>query len=142
MELSLTYSATNALKLTANAALVDVDRTVSGGFWGGDVEAPEATYNLGLAWAPLDRLQLLADARYVGERWNPDNTIPAYMVVDTSARWRFNEDLSIALRIDNLFDELYASSPYLPCRYVAGRQTAHFQRELGLSLLLSGTPRQ
>ena len=112
VEFSLTYAATNALKLTANAALVDVDRTVSGGFWGGDVEAPEATYNLGLAWAPLDRLQLLADARYVGERWNPDNTMPPYMVVDTSARWRFNEDLSIALRIDNLFDELYASSPY------------------------------
>ena len=112
VELSLTYAPTNALKLTANAAFVDVDRTVSGGFWGGDVEAPEETYNLGLAWAPLDRLQLLADARYVGKRWNPDNSIPSYTVVDASAHWHFNEDLSIALRIDNVFDELYASSPY------------------------------
>lgn len=112
LEFSLTYAPTNALKLTANAAFVDVDRTVAGGFWGGDVEAPEETYNLGLAWAPLDRLQLLADARHVGMRWNPDNSIPSYTVVDASARWHFDEDLSIALRIDNVLDELYASSPY------------------------------
>ncbi len=130
VELSLTYAPTNTLKLTANAAFVDVDRTVSGGFWGGDVEAPEETYNLGLAWAPLDRLQLLADARYVGKRWNPDNSIPSYTVVDTSARWHFNEDLSIVMRVDNVFDELYASSPY----YLADMWLVGKPRTYNLSL--------
>ena len=130
VELSLTYAPTDALKLTANSAFVDVDRTVSGGFWGGDVEAPEETYNLGLAWAPLDRLLLLVDARYVGKRWNPDNTIPSYTVFDASVRWRFNEDLSMVLRIDNAFDELYASSPY----YLADMWLVGQPRTYSLSL--------
>ena len=130
VELSVTFAPTDALKLTANAAFVDVDRTVSGGFWGGDVEAPDKTYNLGLAWAPGDKLQVLADARFVGMRWNPDNAIPAYTVVDASAHWHFNEDLSIALRIDNVFDELYASSPY----YLADAWLVGKPRTLNLSV--------
>ncbi len=110
VELSLTYAPTSTLKLTANGSLVDVDRTVSAG--GATVEAPEETYNLGVAWAPLDRLQLLADARYVGKRYHPVTPIPSYTVVDTSARWHFNQDLSIVMRVDNVFDELYASAAY------------------------------
>ena len=110
VELSLTYAPTNTLKLTANGSLVDVERTVSAG--GATVEAPEETYNLGVAWAPLDKLQLLADARYVGKRYHPVTPIPSYTVVDTSARWHFNEDLSIVLRVDNVFDEVYASAAY------------------------------
>ena len=108
VEFGLTYALTNALQLTANGTLVDVERTALG--W--QVDAPEETFNLGLAWAPLDKLLVLADARYVGERFNVDNPIPSYTVVDTSARWRFNEDLSMALRVDNVFDELYASTLY------------------------------
>lgn len=100
VEVSLAFALTNALKLTANGTHVDVGRT------GKTVEAPEETYNLGFAWAPLDRLQLLADARYVGERFHPVSPIPAYTVVDTSARWHFNQDLSMVLRIDNVLDEL------------------------------------
>ena len=111
VEFSLAFALTNALKVTANGALVDVDRT-SEGLWD-PVEAPEETYNLGLAWAPLDKLQLLADARYVGERFHPVMpSLPSYTVVDTSARWHFNQDLSMVLRIDNVFDELYADTAY------------------------------
>ena len=113
VEFSLAYAPTETLQLTANGTLVNVERTVGGGCgWCADVEAPEETYNLGLAWAPLDKLRLLADARYVGKRFHPENPIPSYTVVDTSARWRFTEDLSIALRVDNVFDELYASAAY------------------------------
>lgn len=111
VEFSLAFALTNALKVTANGTLVDVDRT-SEGIWD-PVEAPEETFNLGFAWAPLDRLQLLADARYVGERFHPVNpSLPSYTVVDTSARWHFNQDLSMVLRVDNVFDELYASAVY------------------------------
>ena len=110
VELSLTYAPTSTLKLTANGSLVDVENTVSAG--GANVEAPEETYNLGVAWAPLDKLQLLADARYVGKRYHPVTPIPSYTVVDTSARWHFNQDLSIVMRVDNVFDELYASAAY------------------------------
>ena len=73
---------------------------------------PEETFNLGLVWAPVGKLQLSADGRYVGERAHPDGPIPSYTVVDASARWRFNPDLSVALRLDNVFDELYAVSAY------------------------------
>ena len=110
VELSLAFALTNALKVTANGTLVDVDRTVTAG--GTATEAPEETYNLGFAWVPLDRLQLLADARYVGERFHPVTPMPSYTVVDTSARWHFNQDLSMVLRIDNVFDELYATTAY------------------------------
>ena len=128
VEFSLALALTNALKVTANGALVDVDRT-SEGIWG-PVEAPEETYNLGLAWAPLDRLQLLADARHVGERFHPFNPIPSYTVVDTSARWHFNQDLSMVLRIDNVFDELYASAAY----YYPGMWLVGKPRTFNLSL--------
>lgn len=110
VELSLTYALSEALTLTANGTVVDLDRTV--GANGATVEAPEETFNLGLSWAPLGYLQILADARHVGERYHQVLPIPSYTVVDTSARWRFNDDLSVALRIDNLFDELYASAAY------------------------------
>lgn len=83
-----------------------------------------------MAWAPGDKLQVLADARFVGLRWNPDNAIPAYTVVDASAHWHFNDDLSIALRIDNVFDELYASSPY----YLADAWLVGKPRTLNLSV--------
>ena len=110
VELSLTYALTDAFTLTANGTVVDLERTV--GANGATVEAPEETFNLGLSWAPLGNLRILADARHVGERYHPVLPIPSYTVVDTSARWRFNDDLSVALRIDNLFDELYASAAY------------------------------
>lgn len=108
VEFNFTYGLTDALTLTAAGTVLDAE-TDTGAT---PREVPEKTWNLGLVWAPLDKLQLSADARYVGARFHPDNPIPSYTVVDTSARWRFSPDLSMALRVDNLFDELYAVSAY------------------------------
>jgi len=118
VELSLSYVLTDALILTGGGtslnAQTDTGATPNG--------IPEDTYNLGLAWSPLDRLQLLADARYVGKRAHPSNPIPAHTVVDASARWRHSEDLSVALRIDNTFDETYAVTEYYyPNTWLVGK---------------------
>ncbi len=108
VEFNLTYGLTDDLTLMATGTVLDAETDT------GETsrEVPEETFNLGLVWAPLGKLQLSADGRHVGERAHPDNPIPSYTVVDASARWRFNPDLSVALRVDNLFDELYAVSAY------------------------------
>ena len=118
VEFSLTAALADALTLTATGVLLDAETDT------GETprEVPEETFNLGLVWAPLGKLQFSADARYVGERAHPDNPIPSYTVVDASARWRFNEDLSVAMRVDNVFDELYAVSAYYwPNTWLVGK---------------------
>ncbi len=108
VEFNLRYGLTDALTLTAVGTVLDAETDA------GETprEVPEETFNLGLVWAPVGKLQLSADGRYVGERAHPDGPIPSYTVVDASARWRFNPDLSVALRVDNVLDELYAVSAY------------------------------
>ena len=118
VEFSLTAALADALTLTATGVLLDAETDT------GDTprEVPEETFNLGLVWTPLGELQFSADARYVGERAHPDNPIPSYTVVDASARWRFNEDLSVAVRVDNVLDELYAVSAYYwPNTWLVGK---------------------
>ncbi|MYA09075.1 MAG: TonB-dependent receptor [Holophagales bacterium] len=118
VEFSLTAALADAVTLTATGVLLDAETDT------GETprEVPEETFNLGLVWAPLGKLQFSADARYVGERAHPDNPIPSYTVVDASARWRFNEDLSVAMRVDNVFDELYAVSAYYwPNTWLVGK---------------------
>ena len=118
VEISLSYLLTDALILTGSGTSLNAE-TDTGATPNG---IPEDTYNLGLAWSPLDRLQLLADARYVGKRAHPSNPIPSYTVVDASARWRHSEDLSVALRIDNAFDETYAVTEYYyPNTWLVGK---------------------
>ncbi len=118
IEFSLTTALADALTLTATGVLLDAETDA------GETprEVPEETFNLGLVWAPLEKLQFSADARHVGERFHPDNPIPSYTVVDASARWRFSEDLSAAVRVDNLLDELYAYSAYYwPNTWLVGK---------------------
>jgi len=70
-------------------------------------ETPELTVTGGVDWRPLDRLSLILDARYEGDRWDDDiNTrrLRAGTELDFRAGWRFAPNAEAYLAIDNIAD--------------------------------------
>lgn len=118
VEVGFTYTATNAFQLYGNAAVLSAETNTGAT----PTFTPENTYNLGLAWAVADRVRVIADARYVGKRQTGyPTTIPAYTVVDASVRWDVSDAISLTLKADNLFDELYATAAYLEDQWLVGK---------------------
>jgi iron complex outermembrane receptor protein len=81
---------------------------------------PEQTANVGFVWNIGDSVRLLADARYVGDRFGAI-TIPSYTVVDASVRFNLGESMGLTLKADNIFDELYATSNYWDETWLVGK---------------------
>lgn len=104
-EFSISSNLSNSLQVYANASVLDAKT-------GKDTTrlVPEQTANIGATWQPIDALQFMADIRYVGEREDGSNPIPSYNVVDASAKFNVNNDMSLTLKVDNLFDEVYTAS--------------------------------
>jgi iron complex outermembrane receptor protein len=73
-----------------------------------------------MAWTIGSSFRIVADARYVGDRFGAI-MMPSYTVVDASARWDLNETLGLTVKADNLFDELYATSNYYDETWLIGR---------------------
>jgi iron complex outermembrane recepter protein len=82
--------------------------------------APEQTANLGFVWGIGDSVRVLADARYVGDRFG-GVPIPSYTVVDASVRFDVSDNIGLTLKADNIFDELYATSNYYDETWMVGR---------------------
>ncbi len=117
IELGMNYVFANGFQLYGNLSKLNAE-TDTGET---PVYVPEETANLGFAWNLNSDLLWIADARYVGERYHSTNPIPSYTVVDSSLRWNFNENLALSLKVDNLFDELYASSSYYSTTWLVGK---------------------
>ena len=117
VEVGFTYTASSSFQLYGNAAVMNTkdDTGERPPFY-----IPEDTYNLGMAWTIGSSFRILADARYVGDRFGAI-TMPSYTVVDASARWDFNEKIGLTLKADNLFDELYTTSNYYDETWLIGR---------------------
>lgn len=117
VEFGFSFEASPNLRMYGNTSLLNAETDT------GDTPnyVPEATGNLGIAWSALSNLQVIADARYVGERAHPQIPIPSYTVIDASARWNFSEKLGITFRADNVFDELYASAAYYSSTWLVGK---------------------
>jgi len=116
-EVGFTYTASASFQLYGNAAplrLEDETGENPGTY------APEETANVGFMWGLGDSVRILADARYVGERFG-SIPIPSYTVVDASVRFDFNDSFGVTLKADNLFDELYASSNYYEETWSVGK---------------------
>lgn len=120
IEVGFTYTASEMLQLYGNAAVLNAE--TSTGTRATDV--PEQTYNLGVAWNLGGDVRVLADARYVGDRFSLANPVPAYTVVDASVRWGATDDVALTFKVDNLFDELYASGAYSGSWLVGKPRTA------------------
>ncbi|MFT3968284.1 MAG: TonB-dependent receptor, partial [Sphingobium sp.] len=76
---------------------------------------PEETANVRTTLDLTPALQLRGEWQYVGRRFT-DNTnvyvLPAYDVTAVGARWLVAPQLKLDVRVDNLFDTLYAVSSY------------------------------
>jgi iron complex outermembrane recepter protein len=117
VELGFTYAASSSFQIYGNAAVMNTkdDTGERPPFY-----IPEDTYNLGMAWTIGSSFRILADARYVGDRFGAI-TIPSYTVVDASARWDLNDKFGFTLKADNISDELYATSNYYDETWLIGR---------------------
>ena len=92
---------------------------------------PEQTANLGFVWGIGDAVRIIADARYVGDRFGAV-PIPSYTVVDASVRFSLGETFGLTLKADNIFDELYATSNYYDEMWMVGRpRTASLAFDFG-----------
>lgn len=117
VEVGFSYTASDSIVVYGNAAVLDAETdTGERPFY-----VPEETYNLGLAWNAVQRLRLIADLRYVGDRFHSARPIPSYSVLDASAHFTVSEDLGVTLKAENLLDELYASSSYYSDTWLVGK---------------------
>jgi iron complex outermembrane receptor protein len=117
VELGMNYVFANGFQLYGNLSKLNAETNTGET----PLYVPEETANLGFAWNLNSKLLWIADARYVGERYHSTNPIPSYTVVDSSLHWDFNENLALSLKVDNLFDELYASSSYYSTTWLVGK---------------------
>ena len=117
VEVGFTYTASESFQVYGNAAPLNLENQA--GAHPGNY-APERTANLGFMWGIGDSVRILADARYVGERFGAI-PMPAFTVVDASVRFDMNDKFGFTLKADNLFDELYASSNYYDETWTVGK---------------------
>jgi len=117
VEIGFDFSASDSLIMSGNAVVLNAETDT------GSTPnlVPEKSANLGLIWSASDKLKFLADARYVGERYNSSASIPSYTVIDATVKYRVNSALNLSLRIDNLSDELYASASYYTGTWLVGK---------------------
>lgn len=117
VEVGFTYTITPGFQIYGNATALNAETNT------GETPdfVPEETLNLGVALSFAEQFRIIADARYVGERFHPDVPMPSYTVVDASARWDVNSNVGFTLKADNLFDELYATSNYYLDTWAVGR---------------------
>lgn len=89
-----------------------------------------------LWWEPSDWLRLRALHRYVGERYegsdflNEKRTVEAYQLVDLSADVQVAPNCRVFVKVDNIFDELYADTAVLDVYYPGNGRSF----ELGVKL--------
>jgi iron complex outermembrane receptor protein len=83
----------------------------------------EKAANLWLSWAPIKAFHLDGGLRYVGERYSDAaNTrrIPAYALVDVSARYDLGKKTSVTVNLRNVLDKIYAQNSYSTSQWVLG----------------------
>jgi outer membrane receptor protein involved in Fe transport len=74
-------------------------------------------------WEPRDWLRLRAIHRYVDERFegsdflNEKRTVEAYQLVDLSADFKVAPNCRVFIKVENVFDELYAETAVLDVYY-------------------------
>jgi iron complex outermembrane recepter protein len=117
IEVGLTYTASESLQIYGNLAALDAETNT------GETPlfVPERTLNAGFAWGVADALRLIADVRYVGERYDSSLPIPAYTVVDASVRWDASDRIAVTLKAENVLDEVYVTSNYYSDTWFVGK---------------------
>jgi iron complex outermembrane receptor protein len=117
IEVGFTLAVSDAFQVYGNLAALDAETDT------GETPlfVPEETMNAGIAWNVSDAVRLLADVRYVGERFDPSIPIPAYTVVDASVHFAAGDNIGLTLKAENLLDEQYATSNYYSDTWILGK---------------------
>jgi iron complex outermembrane receptor protein len=117
IEVGFTLAVSEEFQVFGNVAALDAETDT------GETPlfVPEQTFNVGIAWSMSDAVRLLADARYVGERYDSSLPIPAYTVVDASVRFDASDNVGLTLKAENVFDELYATANYYSDTWFVGK---------------------
>lgn len=117
IEVGFTLAVFDSLQVYGNLAALDAETDT------GETPlfVPEETMNAGIAWNVNNAVRLLADVRYVGERFDPNMPIPAYTVVDASLRFAAGDNVGLTLKAENLLDEQYATSNYYSDTWILGK---------------------
>lgn len=117
VELGLNYAINDSFQIHGNLASLTAETDT------GETPTyvPEETWNIGFAWTAGNSIRVLADARYVGDRYHPSTPIPSYTVVDASVRWNTRSDIGLTVKAENLFDERYASTAYYSSTWLVGK---------------------
>ena len=124
VEMTLGLSLPAGVGLDASVALLDARyddfaQTVGGVLVSRDGNTPrnipEQLFNLWLTWNSPGGWGLRGGVQHVGDRfWNHANTgtVPGYTVVDAGVRRRLSANVDLDVRLNNLLDELYATTYY------------------------------
>jgi outer membrane receptor protein involved in Fe transport len=117
IEVGFTLAVSDSFQVYGNMAALDAETDT------GETPLfiPEETMNAGIAWNVSDAVRLLADVRYVGERFDSSIPIPAYTVVDASVRFDAGNKVGLTLKAENLFDALYATANYYSDTWFGGK---------------------
>jgi iron complex outermembrane receptor protein len=118
VEATISFELAQNWRLDANAALLNAEYTnfisSSGNFTGNrPTDVPEQLANAWLTWSFAPQWKAMTAVRYVGETFaNDANTRerPEYFVADLGLSWAPTDRLNVALRVFNVFDEVYANS--------------------------------
>ena len=117
IEVGLSFTANESFQVYRNASTLssETQTGVRAPFY-----IPEQTANLGFVWGIGERVRIITDARYVGDRLG-GIPIPSYTVVDASVRFDLDDSFGLTLKADNIFDELYATSNYYDETWMVGK---------------------
>ncbi|MDO7837497.1 TonB-dependent receptor [Sphingobium sp. HBC34] len=132
VEASLFLKPIDRLSLTLNGALLrarydDFAESVGGvlfqraGNRPSNVAAKSA--NAFVSWAFADDWAVDGGVSYVGKRYQDaanSRVVPAYTLTDAGIRWQFLDGASAAMRVRNIFNEVYARATYGASQWVLG----------------------
>ncbi len=103
LEFALDYRLTNTLSASTNITYIDSED----GNGGELVRLPEITADIALSWQPSEKLQSTLVVVYNDEEEDSRGTVDSWTRVDLSASYRFNDNLRLFARVENLADEDY-----------------------------------
>ena len=132
VEASLFLESIDRLSLTVNGALLrarydDFAESVGGVLFqrAGNRPSNVATKsaNAFVSWSFADDWVVDGGVSYVGKRYQDaanSRVVPAYTLTDAGIRWKFVDGASAAVRLRNIFNEVYARATYGTSQWVLG----------------------
>ena len=116
IEVTMSGEMSNALSFNSSYTYVKSDQQ-DGETITREIRRPEHMASLGLYWMPLDALNIIMNAQFVGSQLdtfyppfpqNPENVkLADHTLVDIAINYEMSEKMSVLFKIDNLFNDNY-----------------------------------